>query len=220
MPLFTSNNPNPNKLEKRTGATELSSTDYAAGGPTSGTMAGGPGARTTNDPYLANETGTVGMGEPGMGQPGMGGQSGMGMGQPGMAGGGRHHAHGTDMMGDPAYAGTGTGAAGIPPSHAINSGTHTGTGTGTGTGSGGGATTGKIEHAIGSIVGSKSLKAKGIQKEQEARALKVQSSELAEAERLERESGMRRERAVAHGAHPDNRHVGGGGMTGGPGAYD
>lgn len=69
----------------------------------------------------------------------------------------------------------------------------------------------------------------------EARGLKVQSQELAEAERLEQEAGMRRERAVAHGAHPDNRHVGGippggaGGMTGagtgagtggGPGPYN
>ena len=34
-------------------------------------------------------------------------------------------------------------------------------------------------------------------------------AELAEAERLEREAMLRRERAVAHGAHPDNRHLGG-----------
>lgn len=33
----------------------------------------------------------------------------------------------------------------------------------------------------------------------EANALKTQSSELAEAERLEREALLRRERAVAHG---------------------
>ncbi|KAK7044861.1 hypothetical protein R3P38DRAFT_3258940 [Favolaschia claudopus] len=69
--------------------------------------------------------------------------------------------------------------------------------------------TGKIEHAVGSMVGSKSLKAKGIQKEQEARALKVQSEELAEAERLEAQASARRERAVAHGAHPHAGHLGG-----------
>ena len=34
----------------------------------------------------------------------------------------------------------------------------------------------------------------------EANAYKAQSSELAEAERLEREAMLRRERAVAHGA--------------------
>lgn len=33
----------------------------------------------------------------------------------------------------------------------------------------------------------------------EANAIKLQSSELAEAERLEREAMMRRERAVGHG---------------------
>ncbi|KAK6992705.1 hypothetical protein R3P38DRAFT_3081155 [Favolaschia claudopus] len=59
------------------------------------------------------------------------------------------------------------------------------------------------------MVGSKSLKAKGIQKEQEARALKVQSEELAEAERLEAQASARRERAVAHGAHPHAQHLGG-----------
>ncbi|KAF8162473.1 hypothetical protein K438DRAFT_1470103, partial [Mycena galopus ATCC 62051] len=102
-------------------------------------------------------------------------------------------------------AGTGVGAGGagtaIPPANTLNNQNQTH--------SGGGAITGKIEHAIGSIVGSKSLKAKGIQKEQEARGMKIQSQELAEAERLEQAAGARRERAVAHGAHPDNRHVGG-----------
>jgi len=53
------------------------------------------------------------------------------------------------------------------------------------------------------------VKAKVMQKEMEAKALKSQSNELAEAERLEQEALARRERAVAHGAHPDNRHLGG-----------
>ncbi|KAG5634034.1 hypothetical protein H0H81_003696 [Sphagnurus paluster] len=59
--------------------------------------------------------------------------------------------------------------------------------------------TGKIEKTIGTLVGSSSLKAKGLQKEQEANSFKLQSAELAEAERLEREAMMRRERAVGHG---------------------
>ncbi|KAF7983234.1 hypothetical protein HWV62_23532 [Athelia sp. TMB] len=109
-------------------------------------------------------------------------------------------------------AGAGTGGAGmmggqqqqnIPPTAALGPGgqqapVHSGH-----------ATTGKIEHAVGTMIGSKSLKAKGLQKEQEAQAYKVQGAELGEAERLEREALMRRERAVAHGAHPDHRHLGG-----------
>ncbi|KAJ3987885.1 hypothetical protein F5890DRAFT_1471959 [Lentinula detonsa] len=86
----------------------------------------------------------------------------------------------------------------IPPSSHLNA-----------SGGTGHSTTGKVEKAIGSAVGSNALKAKGMQKELEANALKTQSSELAEAERLEKEALLRRERAVAHGAHPDNRHLGG-----------
>ena len=41
----------------------------------------------------------------------------------------------------------------------------------------------------------------------EADALKAQAAELSEAERLEREAISRRERAVAHGAHPELRHL-------------
>ncbi|KAJ7589394.1 hypothetical protein C8J56DRAFT_888968 [Mycena floridula] len=67
---------------------------------------------------------------------------------------------------------------------------------------------------LSASLGSSSLKAKGIQREQEAKAVKVQSSELVEVERLEAEALMRRERAVAHGAHPDNRHLGSSDMPG------
>lgn len=77
--------------------------------------------------------------------------------------------------------------------------------------------TGKVERTVGAMIGSSSLKAKGMQKEQyvmiptpntasltqvfyrEANSIKLQGAELAEAERLEREALMRRERAVAHG---------------------
>ncbi|KAF6764256.1 hypothetical protein DFP72DRAFT_871310 [Ephemerocybe angulata] len=77
-------------------------------------------------------------------------------------------------------------------------------------GSGSGRTTGKVEAAIGSAVGSHSLKAKGLQKQYEADALQRQTAELSEAERLENEAHIRRERAVAHGAHPQNLHQGAG----------
>ncbi|KAG5646379.1 hypothetical protein DXG03_003702 [Asterophora parasitica] len=69
---------------------------------------------------------------------------------------------------------------------------------------------GKVERAVGDLVGSDSYGAQG--------------AELAEAERLEREASMYRERAVGHGAHAHNKHGAGyssgagggaGGMTGG-----
>lgn len=77
-------------------------------------------------------------------------------------------------------------------------------------GSGSGRMTGKVEAAIGSAIGSHSLKAKGLQKQQEADALNRQTAELSEAERLENEARIRRERAVAHGAHPQNLNQGAG----------
>ncbi|KAF9269426.1 hypothetical protein L218DRAFT_267361 [Marasmius fiardii PR-910] len=104
-----------------------------------------------------------------------------------------------------AGVGHGNNIGHIPPSYAVHPGT-----TARGEQHGGSALGGKVERIVGEVVGSKSLQAKGMQKEQEARALKVQSSELAEAEGLEREAAMRRERAVAHGAHPDNKHLGAG----------
>src|SRR5271168_2924176 len=78
-------------------------------------------------------------------------------------------------------------------------------------------TIGKVESAIGFLIGSDSLKAKGQQKERyviyrkqffsstdafwifsQANSLKFQGLEIAEAERLEQEALMRRERAVNH----------------------
>lgn len=61
------------------------------------------------------------------------------------------------------------------------------------------ATTGKVERIIGTVVCSQSLKAKGIQKEQQAAAYRVQGAEISEAERLEQEAAIRRQRAVDHG---------------------
>ncbi|KAJ7668030.1 hypothetical protein B0H17DRAFT_1088420 [Mycena rosella] len=210
MPLFGSSN-NHNNNNNLT-ATEMDNAGY------NNTQATGPGMGRTHEPRLANDplapgtgTGTAGMG-------------GAGMGQGANVGGGRHHVpaaagmHNDGMHNDGMMAGQGQqygagGGAAIPPTGALSSQhqqqPH----------SGGGAMTGKIEHAVGSIVGSKTLKAKGIQKEQEAKGMKIQSQELAEAERLEAEAGLRRERAVGHGAHPDNRHVGGVVPTG-PGTYN
>jgi len=71
-------------------------------------------------------------------------------------------------------------------------------------------TEGRVEERAGELVGSQALQAKGAQKEQEAATIKAQGAELAEAERLEREAVLRRERAVAHGAHPANKHLGAG----------
>ncbi|KAF8577161.1 hypothetical protein K439DRAFT_1622301 [Ramaria rubella] len=72
---------------------------------------------------------------------------------------------------------------------------------------------GKLEHAAGTLLCSSSLRAKGLQKEQEAQALKVQAAELGAAERLESEAAARRERAVAHGAHPHHLRRDGGGAN-------
>ncbi|KAI0346458.1 hypothetical protein BDW22DRAFT_1352527 [Trametopsis cervina] len=71
------------------------------------------------------------------------------------------------------------------------------------------STTGKIERVVGTILHSSTLKAKGIEKEQQAAAINAQNSELTEAERLEHEASLRRERAVQHGAHPSNKALGG-----------
>ena len=82
---------------------------------------------------------------------------------------------------------------------------------------------GKVQTAIGTMVGSDSLRAKGIEKERsvcsvsclitpglsssfpharrEARNLTVQSNELAQAESLEREAQMHRDRAMGGGEY-------------------
>jgi len=54
------------------------------------------------------------------------------------------------------------------------------------------------------VLCSSTLREKGLEKEREAQALKVQAAELRQAEGLESEAAARRERAVAHGAHPSH----------------
>ncbi|KAJ7660853.1 hypothetical protein DFH06DRAFT_1129897 [Mycena polygramma] len=164
----------------------------------------GTGVGRTNETYPPSSE----MTGPGMGQSGVG-QGGMGQGGMADPGAGHHNAehHTGGMRDDGMMDGAGNGAG----MGSLGAGNNAGTGTGTGAGTG---------------VGHANLQAKGLEKEQEAKGLKIQSHEMAEAERLEHEAGIRRERAVAHGAHPDNRHVGGmgpggaGGATGGgTGAY-
>ncbi|KAH7906446.1 hypothetical protein BJ138DRAFT_1094133 [Hygrophoropsis aurantiaca] len=121
-------------------------------------------------------------------------------------------AHGQDPLDYSRSTGGATGAGGgdnpnIPPAGHVN---HQG-----GKGGGSHALTGRVEQAVGSIVGSNALKAKGMQKQQEVNSINLQGEELAAAENLEREALMRRERAVAHGAHPINKHLGGNPGAGG-----
>ncbi|KAL4263804.1 CsbD-like domain-containing protein [Pleurotus pulmonarius] len=107
-----------------------------------------------------------------------------------------HHHHGGVGTGqgvnDPYSSGQATGAgygsSNIPPANALSHGHNE-------------------RHQDGA--GSSALKAKGLQKEQEANSIKLQSQELAEAERLEAEARTRRERAVAHGASPEHQNLGG-----------
>ena len=61
--------------------------------------------------------------------------------------------------------------------------------------------TGKVERIIGTVVCSQSLKAKGIEKEQQAAAYQAQNAHLSEAERLEQEALIRRQRAVECGKY-------------------
>ena len=100
--------------------------------------------------------------------------------------------------------GPGSGLGGTGPNPIVPPASHINTqppsaGGGGGSGGGGSRIAGRAERAVGSLVGSQALKEKGFQKEQEAGAFKMQSAEIAEAERLEKEALMRRERAVAHG---------------------
>ncbi|THG96986.1 hypothetical protein EW026_g4946 [Hermanssonia centrifuga] len=166
------------------------------------------GANTANnartDPMLA------GGGNPAMGStmPGSG---------PGAGGQGRHHTlagagdhqqgmntnfpggHNNNQGNVDPYANTVNNNEVTPVNH-FSSGQQSGTGS---------SVTGKVERAIGTLVCSQSLKAKGIEKEREAQAKKSQSVELAEAERLEQEALVRRGRAVDFGAHPANNALGG-----------
>ncbi|EJC99338.1 uncharacterized protein FOMMEDRAFT_170628 [Fomitiporia mediterranea MF3/22] len=137
--------------------------------------------------------------------------AGYGQQERGMAGAGGYNDNITTNhphMREDGYEQTGYGSGGAarhampPQTDAMGNPTHPRTG------GGGSRLAGKVESAVGTMLGSENLKRKGMEKEQESQALKVQASELSEAERLEQAALARRERAVAHGAHPDHKHLG------------
>ncbi|KAG8696454.1 hypothetical protein FRC09_008509, partial [Ceratobasidium sp. 395] len=68
---------------------------------------------------------------------------------------------------------------------------------------------GKAQQLAGIVLSSQSMKAKGAAKEQEAAALRHQAVNIDEAEKHEAAARAARERAVAHGAHPDHGELGG-----------
>ncbi|TDL25115.1 hypothetical protein BD410DRAFT_896084 [Rickenella mellea] len=199
-------------------------TGYGTTGQNTGVGPAGTGMGTGHHHGLGHNTNTTGTGmtgqNAGMGTGAGGGPLTGGAAGAGGAGVGTAAGTGSAMHQNPMYQ-----SPNVPMADgaAMPAGTHAGVTTGTDKhgnpiqpthnthsgGSGGKALTGKIEHAVGTMIGSESLKAKGLAKEQEANALKAQSAELSQAERLEAEALARRERAVAHGAHPDHKHLGG-----------
>ncbi|EKM58039.1 uncharacterized protein PHACADRAFT_182430 [Phanerochaete carnosa HHB-10118-sp] len=104
----------------------------------------------------------------------------------------------TGVAGDP-YANT-VGNNDVAPAAHLSSGQRSGKAS---------STTGKMERIAGTMFCNQTLKAKGMQKEQQAQAFAAQSAELSEAQRLEQEASIRRQRAVDHGAHPANKALGG-----------
>jgi hypothetical protein len=90
-------------------------------------------------------------------------------------------------------------------------------------GGGGKSLEGKIEKGLGTMIGSDSLKQKGLEKEREAAILKEQAQHLEHAERLELEAKMHREAALgshhAGGVRPagENSTVPGEQLTNAPG---
>jgi len=187
MPLFGHHN-NPNAA--------------AGTGPTAGTGAA-YGDRTANERVGPLGTGTGPAMDPV--QPAPGGRHG----NTGFAGHGAHQQGTTSLQpqrydnqagvgGDP-YANT-IGNNDVAPVEHLSSGQRTGNAS---------STTGKIERIAGTVFCNQTLKVKGMQKEQQAQVHAAQSAEISEAERLEQEASIRRQRAVDHGAHPANRAVGG-----------
>jgi len=131
-----------------------------------------------------------------------------------------HHYQGTGTTGpdhrDPYGQQTQLPASGavLGPNAGVHHDNHHSRSTSGGTGT---KLTGKVESALGSLVGSNALKAKGFEKEGEANAAHIQGLELAEAERLEREALMRRQKVVGQGAHPANATPGAGQFGSGSG---
>ncbi|KAJ7911651.1 hypothetical protein B0H13DRAFT_2480498 [Mycena leptocephala] len=163
-------------------------TDLQSEQPQMGTAPGAAAAGRTHATRSANDPS-----HPGLGTLALGSRA---WAPPLYVGGGRHHVpdgmHNDGMMAEQQH-GAGTDGGGMPPTGASSQ-RHPG---------------GGMASQAGGVTGSKELQAKALQMEQEAQGMKVQSQDLAQAERLEHEAYARRQRAVEHGAHPDNRHVGG-----------
>lgn len=188
-PAFNNNYPNTGHHHGQ-GHHNIGGTGAGNTGFTGGTGAGNAGITGGGGPGAGNAGFTGG---PGAGNAGFTG--GTGAGNTGFTGPtGQHHG-----AGGPGATGgyTNTGGAGAnAPGRAAN-----------GASAGEKELVGKIERVAGDVLCSSTLKAKGAEKEREAQALKAQAAELNQAEGLESEAAMRRQRAVAHGAHP--QHLGG-----------
>ncbi|WVQ99847.1 hypothetical protein IAU59_006990 [Kwoniella sp. CBS 9459] len=153
---------------------------------------GGGGGRGAAGTYATGGTGGHGGYEQIHAGPGTG--TGMGTGTGGF---GRH-----DASAPPPIAGSGHVNTGPAPLHGVSAGT------------GGSAATpsvkeahklerkGKMESTVGSLLCNSSLKHKSEAHLAQADHMRMQASELSEAERLEHEAGMRRQRAVGLGADP------------------
>jgi len=212
---------------------------HEAGHPTAGTALGAAAGHhhaNTHPDYNATTgtTGTYDATGTGTGVHGHHGHTGPGTATGGAAGGVAGHELGHTGAGAALGAAAGHHHANTHPdntaygTHGTGAGT-TGTGAGAGTagntaggagaGAGEKAFVGKLERAAGTALCSSTLKAKGLEKEREAQALKVQAAELGQAEGLESEAAARRERAVNHGAHPQhlNKPVAPGAIGGGNG---
>ncbi|WWD18922.1 hypothetical protein CI109_103378 [Kwoniella shandongensis] len=154
------------------------------------------GHNSTANPY-ANGNATVGNGYGGVNHNGT--HTGTTAGTAGTAGAGLGAANGINGHGTapPPVAGAGQVNTGPAPLHGVSSGT---------TPSIKAAAKlerkGKLESTMGGLLCSSSLKHKSEAHLAQADHLRMQASELSEAERLEHEAGMRRQRAVGLGADP------------------
>ncbi|GJJ15591.1 hypothetical protein Clacol_009869 [Clathrus columnatus] len=163
--------------------------DFASNAP-GNNYNNGPGNNYNNDPAYSNTTTT--------GHHGLGNAAGVGPGTGGVTGGGGGGFTGPTTNDTP---------HGYPGQHNNNIGIGGGTGGGgTGASASEKEILGKVERMAGTALCSSSLKAKGLEKEREAQALRAQAAELGQAEGLEAEAAARRQRAVAHGADP--QHLG------------
>lgn len=131
---------------------------------------------------------------------------GVGTGSTGTAAG-RH----TGTTGTGIHNTTGSHTTGTTGAHTTGTGAHTSGGTPSGVKSK--EIVGKVEIAVGKALHSNSLLVKGETKLEQAQSIRAQHSELTEAERLEQEAKLARDRAGQHGAAAHGHAGAGGGLT-------